>query len=179
MLAFSSNPTVQLRLPAGTDNRSLVNTIVSIRNKLGCITEFNLSSVIVTSDSDRIMNLVKILQTQNNQINKNPLARLLANGNQNNINQIVLSLSQRFNQINQQTIHNALASEMMINHLFPLFDYLLFSLDGIPAVDISVSTLNSPISSSVSEYDLLILSDLSFVFIDCNNDQCFCFDRIQ
>ena len=124
LVAFSPNPTVQLRLPAGTDDRSLVNTIVYIRNKLGCVTEFNISSVVVISDCDRIMNLVKILQTPNNQINKHPLARILANGNQNNVDQIIISLSQRFNQINQQTIHDALASKIMINNPSPHIIYI-------------------------------------------------------
>lgn len=126
MLGFSSKPTVQLRLPAGTDSRSLVHLIVYIRDKLGCVTEFNLPSVVVVFDFAKITNLVEILQSTSNQINTHPFAKILANGNQNNIAQMISSLSQRLNQINRQTIRSAIASKSTKDH--SLFRTIVISL---------------------------------------------------
>src|SRR5690349_17492726 len=42
IIAFSAVSDIQLLLPAGDDNTSLVNMIVHIRDTLGCITEYNI-----------------------------------------------------------------------------------------------------------------------------------------
>ncbi len=111
MIAFSSVSTVQLRLPAGNDNQSLVHIIGYIRDTLDCVTEFNISSVVVASDLEEINNLVNNLQKSSNELTNNPLIQLLASGNQNTIGQVISSLSQEFNKINNQSIGNAVSSK--------------------------------------------------------------------
>ncbi len=111
MLAFSSVPTIQVRLPAGDDYGSLIHIIGYVRDTLDCVTEFNVSSVVVVSDSEGINKLVDILQTSSSRLTNNPLVQILASGNQNMVGQVISSLSQEFNKINNQTVENAVASE--------------------------------------------------------------------
>ncbi len=111
ILAFSSVSTIQLRLPAGTDNQSLIHIVGFIRDTLDCVTEFNLSSVTVVSDFTEITNLVNSLQNSSSRITTNLFVQMLASGNQNTIGQVISSLSQEFNKINNQTVENAIASE--------------------------------------------------------------------
>ncbi len=114
MIAFSSVSTIQIRLPAGNDNTSLLNIIIYIRDTLDCVTEFNVSSVVVVSDSEQINNLVVSIQSSSSGITNNPFIQILASGNQNTVNQVISSLSQDFNKINSQTVENAVASKKII-----------------------------------------------------------------
>jgi len=111
MVAFSSVASIELRLPAGDDTSSLVHIIGYIRDTLDCVTEFNVSSVVVVTDSEGINNFVDILQTSSSRLTNNPLVQILASGNQNMVGQVISSLSQVFNKINNQTVENAVASE--------------------------------------------------------------------
>jgi len=111
MLAFSSVPSMKLRLPAGDDTNSLVHIIGYVRDTLDCVTEFNVSSVVVVTDSEGINNFVDILQTSSSTLTNNPLVQILASGNQNTVGQVISSLSQVFNKINNQTVEHAVASE--------------------------------------------------------------------
>ena len=148
MVAFSSSPTIQLRLPAGTDNQSMVHIVGSIRDKLDAVTEYNLSSVVVTSDSEEVTSLVDSIRSSSTEMSSNPLVQILSSGNQNKVGQVITSLSQQFNQINQQTQQNAIASEITTdNSPFSLND-LFSSIDGIPSAEIVVSPLSSRIPSS-------------------------------
>jgi hypothetical protein len=113
MIAFSSVSTMQIRLPAGNDNTSSINLIVYIRDTFDGVTEFNVSSIVVGSDSEQINNLVDSLQTTGSGITNNPLVRILSSGNQNTVSQVISSLSQAFNKINSQTVENAVASKMI------------------------------------------------------------------
>jgi hypothetical protein len=115
MLAFSVFPTIQVRLPAGTDNQSLVYLVGFVRDPFDCVTEFNLSSVVVISDSTEITNLVDSLQNSRSGITTNPLVQILASGNQNTIGQVISSLSRAFNKINDQTVKTAVESETLNN----------------------------------------------------------------
>jgi hypothetical protein len=115
MLAFSFVPTIQVRLPAGTDNQSLVHLVGFVRDTLDCVTEFNLSSVVVVSDFTEIANLVDSLQSSSSGIANNPLVQMLASRNQNTVGQVISSLSQAFNKINDQTVTSAVASETLNN----------------------------------------------------------------
>jgi hypothetical protein len=115
MLAFSVFPTIQVRLPAGTDNQSLIHLVGFVRDPFDCVTEFNLSSVVVVSDSTEITNLVDSLQNLRSGITTNPLVHMLASGNQNTIGQIISLLSRAFNKINDQSVKTAVASETLNN----------------------------------------------------------------
>ena len=111
MIAFSPIETADVRLPAGNDNTSTIHIFAHIRDTLDCVTEFNLSSVVVVPDIGEINSLVDTLQNSSIPITNNPLVRILASCNQNTISQVMSSLSQEFNKINSQTIGNAVASK--------------------------------------------------------------------
>jgi hypothetical protein len=85
--------------------------IMHIRDTLDCITELNISSVIVTADSAGVTELITILQSSTNGLTNNPLVQLLSSGNQNTIGQVLTSLSQQFNKNNTETLQNAVSSK--------------------------------------------------------------------
>ena len=110
MIAFSSVETLQVRLPAGNVNTSLLYIYAYIRDTLDCVTKVNLSSVVVISDLSQMNSLIDSLQNSNNGITNNPLVQMLASENQNTVSQVIISLSQEFNKINNQAIENAVTS---------------------------------------------------------------------
>jgi hypothetical protein len=107
ILAFSAVSTFQVRFPAGTP---LLHLIISIRDTLNCIAEYNMSSISVVPDSAGIAELINNLQNPSNGITNNPIVQLLAGGNQNTVGQVITSLSQQFNQMNSQNVENAVSS---------------------------------------------------------------------
>ena len=125
MIAFSMLSVLQVRLPAGDDQRSVVHLVVSIRDQLDCTTEYNLSSVIVTPDSVGINDLINNIQSSSNEITNNPIVQLLASGNQNIVGQVITSLSQQFNKMNSESLDKAVSSKF---HLIMHYsnDYLSF-----------------------------------------------------
>ena len=62
IIAFSPLPTLQIRLPAGDINTSLLHLSVAIRDKMDCVTRVNLSSVLVTTDSNEIREFLRSQQ---------------------------------------------------------------------------------------------------------------------
>jgi hypothetical protein len=84
----------------------LINLFIDIRDTLDCITQLNLSSVLVIQNPTDINNFFT-----------NPFIPLLTTGNQNIVTQILISLSQEFNQINIENIQNAVDSKYR-NHPF-------------------------------------------------------------
>jgi len=112
MIAFSSSPTVQVRLPSG-DNQILS---IDIRDQLNCVTQYNLSSISVQTDSQAISNLLTSTD--------NPIVNLLSSGNQNTVGQILTSVSQEFNKMNTDNLNRAASN-------------------GIPIASISISSLTS------------------------------------
>ncbi|UJR21041.1 hypothetical protein I4U23_024141 [Adineta vaga] len=109
-IAFSSISTFQVRLPAGDNQTSSVHLFVQIRDTLDCITELNISSVIVISDTEGITNLINDIQSVSNATTTNPLLQILASGNQNVVGQLITSLSQEFNKMNEANLDKALSS---------------------------------------------------------------------
>ena len=128
ILASSVSSRMELRLPAGSGNDSLVNIIIEIRDTLNCITEFDLSSISVRIDTAITNELINILQQTNTQsINSNPVIQLLSSGNQNTIGQVLTSLSQIFNEINQQNLETTVQSQILLLSVSPQFS-LLFEI---------------------------------------------------
>ncbi len=107
MIAFSPVSTFQVRLPAGNDPTSLLHIVIHIRDLLDCITEFNISSISVIPDSDRITDLINNIQSSTN----NSFIRILAGGNQNLVGQVIISVSQQFNKMNIKNIDKAVLSK--------------------------------------------------------------------
>jgi hypothetical protein len=147
IIAFSSISDFEVYLPAGNENTSFLNLIVQIRDTLDCITEYNLSTVIITADVESINELINALQNSESELTNNPFIRLLSSGNQNIVSQLLTSLSQEFNKLNIENIQDAVSSKSFRSFMF--FSSKL-SLDGIPITSISVSSLNSQSSPEVS-----------------------------
>ncbi len=111
MIAFSFVSAFEVRLPAGNDQTSLLNLVIHIRDTLDCITEWNMTSVIVTPDSSSISDLINIFQTSTNLLTTNPIVQLLSSGNQNTVGQILTSISQQFNKMNSESLETAVSSK--------------------------------------------------------------------
>jgi hypothetical protein len=110
MLVFSVMSIVQIQLPAGNDNTSLLNLTVQIRDVLNCVQEYYMEPIIVIPDQTAIDTFIDILQNPKNVLTNNPIIQALASGNQNTVGQVVISLSQEFNKRNKQNLENAVAS---------------------------------------------------------------------
>ena len=139
MIAFSTVPTMSLRLPAGQSNISTLQLIVVIRDQMDCVMEVDLPTVVVRVDSAEVDQL---LQLPTNTLNSNPLVQILFSGNQNAVGQVLSSLSQQFNEINAQALQSAAdrkcRKEAGDNYVrYPSF------LDGIPLSSVAVSSLGA------------------------------------
>ena len=110
LVAFSSLPTIQLRLPAGQTNTSVLQLSVTVRDQLDCVRQVNLPSLVVRTDSDEIDHFLLSLQSSST-LNNNPLVQILSSGNQNAVGQVLCSLSQHFNDISNQALQRATESE--------------------------------------------------------------------
>ncbi|UJR16137.1 hypothetical protein I4U23_003048 [Adineta vaga] len=129
IIGFSSLSSFNVRLPCGggDDNTSLLHLNVIVRDRLNCVTEINITSVIVTTDASMIDNLVSILGNPTN-----PIVQLLSSGNQNIVGQILISLSQQFNKINAQLLDSAITN-------------------GIPPSSVSVSSFGTQTLPNISD----------------------------
>ena len=84
MLAFSLVSTIDLLIPAPSVNGSSMNIVAYIRDTYDCVTELNMSSVLVQSDFTGINSLPSSTNSS--------LMQMLASGNQNRISQVITSL---------------------------------------------------------------------------------------
>ena len=150
MIAFSSLSSINLRLPAGAGNTSLIHLIVYIRDTLDCVTEYNLTSVVVVPDIEGVNDLINTFQASStNALNNNPFVQTLTSGNQNAVAQTITSLSQVFNQMNSENLDQAISSKLYrVVHQFQKRTFLF--IGGVPAASISVSSLGSKSSPSIS-----------------------------
>jgi hypothetical protein len=139
IIAFSSVSDIQVRLPSGSDNTSLLNIMIYIRDKLDSSAEYNISSITVVSDAQGIIQLINILQNPTNSPSSNSIIQLLAIENQNIVGQMITSLSQQLNKMNIESIENAI-------------------LNGISATSIFVSLLSTTKSSGVKLDSIKIIS---------------------
>ena len=145
MIAFSSVSTFQVQLPSGNGPTFRLALIIYIRDTRDCITEWNLTSIVVRPDSDALDDLITQLEDPSSGLTNNPLTQLLVKGNPNTVGQVISSLSQQFNQMNTRNLHEAVSS-----NLFLLSQKSNQSLDlgGVPAASISISSLGTPRSTS-------------------------------
>ena len=87
-----------------------LNLVVHIRDTADCVTVYNLTSIIVQSDS---IFIDYFINNNLNQSTENPLTNLLSNANQNTIGQTLTSLSHQLNTMNNQSIEQALSSQII------------------------------------------------------------------
>ena len=112
LVSFTLVNNSQLRLPVGNDNTPLIHLFGRIRDRLGVIAEFNMSSVIVLPDTEAISNLMDTFQSSST--NNNPLVELLVGGNVNTVGQVISSVSQILNEINNQNVNRAKSSKTIL-----------------------------------------------------------------
>jgi hypothetical protein len=117
MLAFTIQPSLQIYLPAGDDNTSLLNLTVQIRDLLNCVKDFFMDPIVVTLDQKSIDTFVDFIQNPNNGSTNNAIVQALTSGNQNIVGPKVTSLSQEFNKKNKQNLEKAIASMYTIDYL--------------------------------------------------------------
>ncbi|CAF1108215.1 unnamed protein product [Adineta ricciae] len=122
MVAYSSASIFQTYLPISDDQISVLRLIVQIRDQLDCITEVNISSVTVYSDSTAINDLINDIQNSSANSHANSIIQLLASENQNLVGQLLTSTSQQLNQINNDELDKAISN-------------------GVPRANIFISTL--------------------------------------
>lgn len=115
MIAFTILPTLQIQLPAGNDNTSLLNLTVQIRDVLNCVREYYMEPIVVIPDKIAIDTLIDVLQNPKNGLASNSILQALASRNQNTVGQVVTSLSQEFNKRNKQNLEIAIASMNIID----------------------------------------------------------------
>jgi hypothetical protein len=100
MIAFSSVSDFQVRLPSGIEPTFSLRLIIYIRDTRDCITEWNLTSIVVRPDSNALDDLT------------NPQSQLLVNRNQNTVGQVISSLAQQLNQMNTRNLQDAASNGM-------------------------------------------------------------------
>lgn len=111
MITFSSASIFEVRLPMGDDQTSLLNLFVRIRDTRDCVTDFNISSVIVMADISSISDLINAFQNSTDLLTNNPLIQLLESGDQNTMEQVLTSVSQQLNLMNSDSIDSAVSSQ--------------------------------------------------------------------
>jgi hypothetical protein len=117
MLAFTIQSSLQIYLPAGDDNTSLLNLTVQIRDLLNCVQTYFMDPIVVTLDQKSIDTFFDIRKNPNNGDTNNPIVQALTSGNQNIVGATVTSLSQEFNKKNKQNLDNAIAGMYTIDYL--------------------------------------------------------------
>ena len=113
MIAFSSVFTFQVQLPNGNDPAFSLSLVIYVRDTRDCITEWNLTSIVVRSDSAALDALLNQLADPSSGSTNNPLTELLVKGNANTVGQVISSVSQQFNQKNKQNLQDAVSSNLV------------------------------------------------------------------
>jgi hypothetical protein len=133
LVGLSTSSSINVRLPAGVSNVTLIYLSVSIRDQYGCRIEFDIPPVSITRDTTTIAMLINVLQPASshsnaaNQLYSNEIVQLLANGNQNEVNQLLVSLSQMLNTMSADALQTT-----------------VMSAANLPATALSVSSLDRP-----------------------------------
>ena len=114
LVAFSSVPMFQVRLPAGSNTTSRLNLFVKIQDTLDSYTDFNLTPVLVVQDTTILSDFIDSIRNGTNISTNQFLFQLLSTGDQNTVEQIITILSQELNQINNEQLQNAVTSTYLL-----------------------------------------------------------------
>ena len=117
IIAFSTQPNFLVRIPATTDNTSLLMLSVSIRDIFDCAVEFNLPTVTIAVDKNEFDRFMSAIKTSGSGIASSLLVQALRSGNQNAISQVTALLAQRFNTLSTKNVEFALNSKLVDNNL--------------------------------------------------------------
>ena len=111
LVGYSPMSVAEMRLSGGEANGSLVHLSVHVRDRLSCVTEYNLSMAVhVMPDEDTIASFVQSVQPQQQSTN-NSISTLLASGSVNTVTQVITMLSREFNRLGSEAVDDAVASE--------------------------------------------------------------------
>lgn len=117
MLGSTAETTMELHLPAGDDNASLVHVVVHIQDTLQCVKRYNLTPVVVRADKIEIDGLISELLFDINTTNEtNGLLEQLTNPDQNIQTQALISWSKILNIIDEEIIENAIKGRTVKRH---------------------------------------------------------------
>lgn len=111
IIAFSFVSQFQVRLSAGSGNTSVVDLVVEIRDRFDCVTEVNISSVVVRADVSSVSQLIDTFENSFESLSSNPMVQLLSSGNQNVVAQLVTSLCEQFNQRSNEALGEVVSSK--------------------------------------------------------------------
>ena len=89
MIAFSSVSTFQVQLPSGNGLTFSLALIIYIRDMRHCITEWNLTLIVVRPDSAALDALLNELEDPYSGLMNNPFSELLVKGNANQVGQVI------------------------------------------------------------------------------------------
>ena len=145
--AFSTQPNLQIRLPAGD-----VYLTVHIRDTLYCVSAVNLSAITVQPDTANILDFIARVQGPRSALTTYPLVQLLSSGNQNTVGQLITSICQELNKMYNQLVTNAVSRKRSLEWAC-LHGYDGAGLEGLTATSIFVSPLGS---SSLTGVTLLV-----------------------
>jgi hypothetical protein len=147
ILGSTTYNTLQVRMPMGDSNSTLLHLIVRVRDIFDSVIEMNMSPISVLPDTVDLTEFMTTVQsTFNNTINdsritSNPFIQILyGNGYQNDICQWLISISRVMNQEAKENLLQAI--ESMSSYIHAIVLNLSLFVDNIPAVSISVSSLN-------------------------------------
>ncbi|CAF1286286.1 unnamed protein product [Adineta ricciae] len=118
LVAFSSVPMFQVRLPAGSNTTSRLNLFVKIQDTLNSYTDFNLTSVLIVQDTTILSDLIDSFRNRTNISTNHLFSQLLSTGDQNTVEQIITILSQELNQINNEQLQNAVTKDIPVASVF-------------------------------------------------------------
>ncbi|CAF4464255.1 unnamed protein product [Rotaria socialis] len=117
-----SSSTFELLLPAGSGDKSSVLVSVQVQDSRNCVTELNITTVSVVTNSNDINELISAIQaaaTKNSAVSSNSsLKKLLDNSSPTVVAQLVTTISQTVNQITNNTITTAIATGMPAASIF-------------------------------------------------------------
>ena len=97
IVAFSVVPSFEVRFTTEQENGTTLNLVVRIRDQLGSVTNYNLSSIFIQPDLVGWNDFISSVTNSS----ANPFAELLNSGNQNQVTQVISGLAQQFNRIDR------------------------------------------------------------------------------
>ena len=125
MIAFSPLTTFQVRLPAGSDNTSLLHLFVHVRDTFDGIASLNITPVTVLQDPDDDVHvLVNGLVASS--VNQSLLLQRFLVEHQNNVDQLLTSLARDLDRIDAIDLQNAVDSESHLRPAYPTSPTPLF-----------------------------------------------------
>ena len=140
--------TFEVRLPTDAENETGLNLFVEIRDQRDCITEYNLSSVVIVPDLVSMIGLISSVLNSSHALPSNAIVRALASGNQNLVGQLITSFSQQLNRISQEALSNAVLGECRC--LRHVTQSIFLCLGGLSTVNVSITPFGGSSMNSIS-----------------------------